>query len=179
MSGRDPKLPSRLLLGAIAGFCGTVVMTAAMRRLHRRLPQAERYPLPPREIVDSTARKAGRELGEEAAKDITTAAHFGYGAAAGSLIGAASPRVGPVAGAMAGVAVWVVSYLGWIPGAAILKPATLHPKRRNALMLVAHLAWGAGTALALRELAQARETMLAGGDDADAPASTRKPRTRP
>jgi hypothetical protein len=61
---------------------------------------------------------------------------------------------------MAGVAVWVASYLGWIPVVGILKPATLHPKRRNALMLVAHLVWGASTSLAMRELMLARETML-------------------
>jgi hypothetical protein len=173
LSNRQPRLASRLLLGAIAGFAGTVVMTATMRRLHRRLPPRERYPLPPREIVDSSARKVGVELPNEAAKDITTAAHFAYGAAAGSLVGAASPRVGPVAGAMAGVAVWVVSYLGWIPGAGILKPATLHPKRRNALMLIAHLAWGAGTALSFRELIQARASILEAGEDEDAPARRR------
>jgi len=156
----DPKLSSRLLIGAIAGFAATVAMTAAMSRLHRRLPARDRYPLPPREIVESTARQAGVELADEAAMDVTTAAHFGYGALTGSLIGAASPRIGPGTGAMAGVAVWVASYLGWIPVVGILKPATVHPRRRNALMLGAHLVWGGTTALAMRELMLARETML-------------------
>ena len=66
------KLGSRLLIGAIAGFVGTMAMTSAMRRLHQRLPEKERYPLTPREIVDSTAEGAGAELPEEAARDITT-----------------------------------------------------------------------------------------------------------
>ena len=44
----------------------------------RRLPASERYPLPPREIVDAAA---GR-LPDEAAAGLTTAAHFAYGAAA-------------------------------------------------------------------------------------------------
>jgi hypothetical protein len=175
MSNRDPdpRLSSRLLLGAIAGFAGTLLMSAAMRRLHRRLPKDERYPLPPREIIDSVTRQSGVELSNEAAIDATTATHFSYGAAMGALVGAASPRIGALGGAMAGVAVWVGSYLGWVPAAAILKPATLHPKRRNALMLVAHLVWGAGTAWAMRELMATRDTMLAAGEDKDAPPAGR------
>jgi len=164
----DPKLGSRLLIGAIAGFAATMAMTSAMSRLHRRLPRKERYPLTPREIVDTSAAKARLPLGSEAAKDITTAAHFAYGAAAGSLIGAANVRIDPVTGAFAGVAVWTASYLGWIPGAGILKPATLHPRRRNLLMIGVHLVWGAATAIGMRELTLARETMLNDGPDRDA-----------
>ncbi len=55
MAGRDEDLPhllSRLAIGAIAGFVATMAMTAAMRRLHRRLPANERYKLPPRELAD-------------------------------------------------------------------------------------------------------------------------------
>ena len=43
---------NRLLLGALAGIAGTFAMTAAARAMHRRLPPAERYPLPPREIFE-------------------------------------------------------------------------------------------------------------------------------
>ena len=167
------NLGSRMLIGGIAGFVGTLAMTAAMSRLHRMLPARERYPLTPREIVDSLAERSDTPLGEPAALDTTTASHFLYGAAAGSLIGAADPRVGPATGAAAGVAVWAVSYLGWIPGVGILKPATDHPRRRNALMIGAHLVWGAATALAMRELLLARETMMAPGPDEDAPAKRR------
>jgi hypothetical protein len=34
----------RILLGAIAGICGTALMTAAMRTLHRRLVVDGRLP---------------------------------------------------------------------------------------------------------------------------------------
>src|SRR5690349_14929545 len=88
----DLGFGSRLLIGGIAGFVGTMAMTAAMRRLHQKLPARERYPLPPREIVDSTAEKAGVDLPNEAAKDLTTAAHFAYGAVVGAMIGALNPR---------------------------------------------------------------------------------------
>ena len=163
------KLGSRLLIGAIAGFAGTMAMTSAMRRLHRKLPREERYPLTPREIVDSTADAAGAELSNEAAKDLTTAAHFAYGAACGALIAAMNPSPTKKTGAAAGVAVWLASYMGWIPALNVLEPANRHPARRNLLMIGVHLVWGSATAAAMRELREARETILAGGPDKDVP----------
>ena len=175
MKQPDPKLGSRLVIGAIAGFAGTLVMTAAMRRMHRKLPAKDRYPLTPREIVDSTAELArGAPLSSETAKDATTIGHFLYGAASGAALGAANIMMGPIPGGIAGSGIWLASYLGWIPGVGILKPATRHPARRNALMIVSHVVWGAATALAMRELAAARETIFADGPDRDAPAKKKK-----
>ncbi len=169
MKDTQPRLGSRLLIGAIAGVVGTLAMTSAMRRMHERLPPEERYPLTPREIVDSSSEQAGVPLPNETAKDVTTAAHFAYGAASGALLGAANVMLGPVSGATAGVGIWLGSYMGWIPGARILKPATDHPPRRNLLMIAAHVVWGVATARAMRELVAARETILAGGENKDAP----------
>ena len=169
MNEKSPKLSSRLLIGAIAGLAGTLAMTAAMRRMHETLPPRERYPLTPREIVDSAGGEANSDAENEAAKDITTAAHFAYGAATGALLGAANVAIGPVSGGLAGVGVWLASYMGWIPGARLLKPATLHPPRRNALMVAAHIVWGVSTARAMRELVVAREMIFDEGPDRDAP----------
>ncbi|HEY0413786.1 MAG TPA: hypothetical protein VGD66_11645 [Allosphingosinicella sp.] len=171
---RDEKLRlrTRLLIGGIAGFVGTMAMTGAMRRLHRRLPKSERYPLPPREIVDSAAKQLRVPLAGETAKDIGTAAHFAYGAAMGALIAAANPDPKKRTGAAAGAAVWLASYMGWIPAVGNLQPATRHPARRNALMIAAHLVWGTATAAAIRELRLARETILEDGPDKDAPKSS-------
>lgn len=162
------KIGSRLLIGGIAGFVGTMAMTAAMRRMHQRLPRTDSYPLPPREIVDSASRQVGLKLPGEAAKDISTAAHFAYGAAVGAMIGALNPKPSRPTGAAAGVAVWLASYMGWIPAVNLLEPATGHPRRRNGLMIGAHLVWGWWTAAAMRELVAARETMLGAGPDKDA-----------
>ena len=172
-------LGSKLLIGGIAGFVGTLAMTSAMVRGHRRLPAEDRYPLTPREIVDSTLDKAGVDPGNEAAKDATLAAHFLYGAACGALLGAADARPSEGRGALAGAGVWLASYLGWIPGVGILKPANEHPWRRNALMIGAHLVWGATAARAMRELALARETMLETGPDRDVPGARTASRRRP
>lgn len=169
MRRSDPKLGSRLLIGALAGMSGTLAMTAAMRRFHDRLPPRQSYPLTPREIIDSAAAQTGAPLEDEAARDLTTAAHFAYGAATGALMGAATVSMGPVSGAVGGIGVWLASYMGWLPGARLLKPATEHPGRRNALMIASHVVWGVATARAMRELAVARETIFAAGPDKDAP----------
>jgi uncharacterized membrane protein YagU involved in acid resistance len=163
------KLGTRLLIGGIAGFVGTMAMTSAMRRMHARLPEEERYPLTPREIVDSGAKQLGVPLTNEAAKDVTTLSHFLYGAAMGAMIAAANPDPKKRTGAAAGVAVWLASYMGWIPAVGTLEPATKHPVRRNALMIAAHLVWGSATAATIRELRLARETILADGPDKDSP----------
>ena len=158
------KLGSRLIVGAIAGVVGTMAMTSAMRRIHARLPAEERSPLTPREIVDSAL-----DPEEEPARDLTTFSHFAYGAGCGALIAAANPRPGLREGAGAGVAVWLASYMGWIPAVGLLKFATRHPARRNLLMIGVHLVWGATTAKAIRELGDARESIFAGGADRDVP----------
>ena len=163
------KLASRLVIGGIAGLVGTMAMTAAMRRLHRRLPEEERYPLTPREIVDSGSRQLGLPLTGETAKDVTTVAHFAYGAAMGAMIAAMNPDPKKRTGAAAGVAIWLASYMGWIPAVGTLEPATRHPARRNLLMIGVHLVWGSATAGAIRELREARETIFRDGPDRDAP----------
>ncbi len=149
---------NRVLLGALAGLAATGPMTLAMKLMHERLPRGERYPLPPRQVTEGLAEKAGvnRHLDEEGRETATWVSHFAYGAACGALYGAASgKRVDEhalLAGMGFGVAVWAGSYLGWLPAAGILSPATEHPARRNALMIAAHLVWGAGVGVALEKL---------------------------
>lgn len=156
-------IASRLILGAIAGAAGTVAMTAAMNRLHRRLPPRDRYPLPPREI---TQRVTGLS-DDRGLKDAAMLAHHGYGAAAGAALAIGRPGMTRRFGSLAGVAVWAASYFGWIPALHILKPALRHPPRRNTLMIAAHLVWGAATAASFRELVQARSTALRTGPSLD------------
>ena len=57
------------------------------------------------------------------------------------------------AGVGFGVAVWAGSYLGWLPAAGIISPATEHPPRRNALMIAAHVVWGAAAGMMVNKLA--------------------------
>ncbi len=151
---------NRILLGALAGLAATAPMTVAMKLMHEELPPAEQYPLPPRQVTEGMAEKAGvnEQLDEDERVAATWASHFAYGAACGALYGALSgERVDshPVlAGVGFGVAVWAGSYLGWLPAAGIIAPATQHPPRRNALMIAAHVVWGATTGVALASLTE-------------------------
>jgi hypothetical protein len=168
----EPPLSSRLLIGALAGFAATAVMTAAMRRLHARLPADERYPLPPREIAERVSPGA---TGDDALRDLSLAAHFAYGAAAGAVLASGGTRHNDAVGALFGAGVWTASYFGWVPAFDILRPASEHPARRNALMVGVHLVWGSVTSWTIRELAAARATIVAGGPlrDATVPQATR------
>ncbi|WP_394892286.1 hypothetical protein ACG873_13280 [Mesorhizobium sp. AaZ16] len=156
-----------IIFGALAGVSATLAMTAAMRRLFRMLPDGSDYPLPPREIVQ---RVDAAGTGEAGLRTATVTAHFGYGALAGIVYALLPRRM--ISGGSYGVLVWALSYLGWIPLARILSPATEHPATRNLLMLGAHLVWGASLAASLHELRQSTGDIFGRGPVLDA----RRPR---
>jgi hypothetical protein len=137
-----------MLVGAAIGAAATVPMTIVMETLHARLPGEPPRPLPPREVAEGFAVKAGvhRELDERDMQQLTLAAHFGYGAACGAVLGAVAPRnvPGAIAAGMAfGLGVWAGSYLGWLPAMGVRQPATQDPPARSGLMIAAHMVWGA------------------------------------
>lgn len=156
MRATHPALTT-VLGGLAAGALATIPMSLAMEALHRRLPWRERYPLPPRQVTMRLARRLRleRHLGEPERTGVTLLAHFGYGAAGGAVYASLASwlPMPPIAGGTVfGVLVWLGSYLGWLPAMGILAPATRHPARRNALMIGAHLLWGATTGLLVARL---------------------------
>lgn len=152
------------LAGAASGFLATAPMTVAMEVMHRLLPQHERYPLPPRQIVDNATRQAsaerevpgrphhpserhsGLDPERENRGGVALAAHFAFGTMAGSAYGPIA-RTRPSSPALAGIGygllVWGSQYLGVLPAMGVLSNAKHHPGRRNALMIAAHVVWGA------------------------------------
>ncbi len=154
---------NRIILGALAGLAATAPMTLAMKLMHEQLPPEEKYPLPPRQVAEGLAEAAGvnEYLDEEEREAATWASHFAYGGACGALYGALSGRAlgrhAALSGAGFGMAVWAGSYLGLLPAAGILSPATEHPARRNALMITAHVVWGVTAALVIHNLADEDE----------------------
>lgn len=153
----------RMAAGALAGTLATVPMTLTMNVLHSCLPSAQRYPLPPREITEKVGDEVAEAIdaaapSEETVQKATLIGHYGYGAAMGALYGLLPEAGPPVArGAVWALTVWTVSYLGWLPAAHILRPATEHPARRNALMIASHLVWGTTTALLMEAARRQRE----------------------
>ena len=145
---RSDRSIDELLKGAAAGFIATIPMSILIVAGWMLLPKQEQYALPPREVTGEVLDKAGLEdrMDEQQLTAATLLFHFGFGAATGAGYGLFENRLRlhpAVKGAVAGLAVWVGSFLGWIPAFEILKPATRHPLRRNALMIFVHLVWGA------------------------------------
>lgn len=146
-----------VLAGGIAGCLATVPMTVAMDLMHRGLPRGERYPLPPRQVAMNAAKAVDAldQLEEPDRENVTLVSHFGMGTAMGAIYGGLAahlPIAGPVAGSSFGFGVWAANYLGVLPATGLLSSATRHPVRRTALMIAAHLVWGASAGCLLQAM---------------------------
>lgn len=143
-----------VLIGSLAGLLASIPMAGVMVGLNRILPGRKQslldrlFALPPKKVTASLARRSG--LGEIVKPgrswDVPTwLMHLGYGAATASLYPVITrplhlPRI--IRGMMFALGVWGMSYLGWLPAANILPPATKEPARRNAIIITSHLVWG-------------------------------------
>ena len=140
--------------GAAAGTLATVPMTMFWETMHDRLPGEPPRPLPPREVVEALAVKAGvsRHLSERDVEWLSLAAHFGYGAFTGAILGTMAPRrpgTGVLAGMVFGLGVWASSYLGWLPATGVRHSPRYDLPARTALIMTSHVLWGAVAGLLL------------------------------
>ena len=163
MSNREIRIATALIVGGLAGLAATVPMTMAMTRIHRRLPWQQRYALPPRIITDRISDRAPvpATLLPSKGPERALAAHFLFGGATGSAYGlltsTTSLKPTVTSGVMYGLGIWTISYLGWVPAANLMPPATRQPRERNAMMIAAHIVWGAALGIgAAAGLAAAR-----------------------
>jgi hypothetical protein len=127
-------------------------MTVFWEVMHERLPGEPPRPLPPREVAEGLAVKAGvrGDLSERDMQDLSLALHFGYGTVTGALFGALAPRqpaAAVAAGMLFGLGVWAGSYLGWLPRFGVRQPIDYDPVTRTKLMISSHLVWGASAGL--------------------------------
>lgn len=90
-------------------------------------------------------RVSGRVHDEQALLTATVASHFAFGAGCGALFTLAGlHKKRPIRNGIGfGLGVWTASYLGWLPAADILTPATRHPAARNKIAV--HAVWGGVT----------------------------------
>ena len=163
------QLAERMIRGAIAGLAATGPMTIFMVLAHRYLPRSQQYELPPATITDSALQKLGLADQVPAASQeaLSVANHFAYGATTGALYGwldaePTDPAPGRPRYARAiayALGIWTGSYLGWLPAAGVHRSALREPLARNALMLAAHVVWGAGLALTVEHLKRRIATM--------------------
>jgi len=157
LTSRSDLSSRKILRGALAGFFATAPMSLSMVAGWRLLPRREKYHLPPRLITEEITQRVGvrQRIPEEGLIALTTFSHFVYGAVFGAsyaLFEQKIPLYASLKGALAGLALWTGSYLGWLPAVGILTPATQHPWRRNLLMIVAHVIWGVTLSEILRKL---------------------------
>ena len=143
-----------LSTGAFAGLIATIPMTLFMLLMHRLLPQWQKYALPPERITHELSERTGTDkfLDKPRLLGATLVSHFGYGAFMGTLYGTLSkrskiPLPAAVKGSIFGVIIWAGSYLGWLPAMDMAAAGTEEPLRRNALMIGAHVIWGATTGI--------------------------------
>ncbi len=182
------RLLPAVVASALAGLVATLPMSIVMLLMRRRLPWHERYALPPRQVTMGVLEKAHlpKPPRREQRTALTAVAHFLYGLVVGALyapvaqaLAKLQPALSGLAGMVFGLGVWSGSYLGWLPAFGILSPATEHPRRRNILMIVAHLVWGLTLGLLVRGWQAVEPAAL---ERARAPLSMSEPRaeiTRP
>lgn len=163
----------RAITGALAGAAATVPMTIFWEALHVRLPGDPPRPLPPREVAEGLAVKAGisRELSELQMQRLSMALHFGYGTATGALFGIIAPRrprAALGAGMLFGLGVWAASYLGWLPASGIRQSPRWDPPVRTRLLIASHLVWGAAAGLLVNRMGTAPRATASSRDRAPA-----------
>ena len=149
----------RFFQGAAAGFAATIPMSIFMLVGWTLLPRRQQYHLPPRMVTEKIAERVGLEddMTEDQLVGLTIFSHFGYGALFGAVYALYEERVpmhSSLKGALTGLAIWIGSYLGWLPALGILRPATRHPWRRNLMMILAHFVWGITLGEVLRKLTE-------------------------
>jgi hypothetical protein len=136
-------------------------MTVVMLLIYYLLPRHERVLPHPPELI--TRRLLGNRAPGVADRPrwLVWLLHFGYGGATGAIYAPLARRLPlppGLRGVAFGLAVWGVSYMGWLPAANILPRADDHPTRRNLMMISAHIVWGAVLDLVLSRLDQEPES---------------------
>jgi hypothetical protein len=135
---------SAALRGAFTGAVATLPMSGVMY-VARAAGLLGEYP--PRIITRTALEAVGAGVPEEVNEAAATIAHVGFGAAAGAAFGLLRHGVRPpgsriVQGVAFGLAVYAVSYNGWIPAVHILPEPTDDRPGRQPSMLAAHVVYG-------------------------------------
>lgn len=153
--------------GFWAGTIATSTMTVAFFAIFRQLPQLKKSPLPPGTITDDLTEYIGvaGKLDSEDRQNAAMFAHYGYGfsmATVYSWFARNSRGNGVAKGSAFGMGVWAFSYLGLLPALQVRATAPRMPWQRNAMMIAAHLVWGATLGYTEERLRLAGKKMIDG-----------------
>jgi hypothetical protein len=145
-----------MLRGAVAGLAGTTAMTAAM--LASKKAGMEPGKLEPKEVAENFEEIIGirHYLPKRAFEASWVMLHFGYGSMSGVVYALAQgiTRLDnrTLVGSSFGMLLWAAGYCGWLPLLGLYPPPTRVPKRKVVANILAHLTYGATTAMAHRLL---------------------------
>jgi hypothetical protein len=131
--------------GALAGAAATVPMSALMLAAGKLGLMGEQ---PPERITERLAHAVSIHPDEGESSLVGTTLHVGFGAATGAAFELLRENVelpGPAVGQGVAwaLAVWAVSYAGWLPGLDILPPPHRDRPGRVPSMIAAHVVYGA------------------------------------
>ena len=133
----------RVLVGGAAGVGATAAMTGVMAAAKAGGILGES---PPRAITRRGAEKVTGET-PPAVTPLAGALHVGFGTSMGVLYGVTVGRsrrpLPELWGAAFGLAVWAVSYAGWVPALGLMPPPQRDRPGRQPANVVAHLVYGA------------------------------------
>ena len=137
-----------MMHGAYAGALATTAMTGLMKA--GQWMGFYRLEIAPKQITERALDKAGlqRQTSEDEEILLTALNHWAYGTGSGILFGILRRRLdltlpGSIQGIIFGLALWVISYMGWVPAVGLM-PAVWNQRRDRAIELVlAHVVYGA------------------------------------
>ena len=153
-----------LLEGAVAGGLATVPMSGVMLAAGKAGLMGQQ---PPEKITEAALDAVGVDSPSEGVeKSATVAAHLGFGAAMGAAFSLLQHELRPptppiLNGIGFALAVWALSYKGWVPALGIMPPPEHDRPGRPESMVLAHVVYGA----ALGALVGAREDAEGDGSD--------------
>lgn len=129
--------------GLVVGVAATVVMSAVMVASQRAGLMGK---LPPARVVERGAEAAGASPEKHQVDLLAGVAHIAFGTAAGVGFGVLASWLRPPAPEAVAIpwalAIWLVSYFGWIPALRILPAPHEDRPGRAASMLAAHVMYG-------------------------------------
>ncbi len=150
----------QLAFGAVAGFAGTVVIQSLLMA-HQKVSPQTMPPInrDPGEFMFSKAKsalpvKAQARVPHKVDAISAKLLGLGYGMTFGALYAVARPKTkrSLLEGALLGLAAWAVGYLGWLPGARLMRPVWKQNPAQVVLPVAEHALYGVATVAGYRWL---------------------------
>ncbi|HEV2720276.1 MAG TPA: hypothetical protein VG323_09690 [Thermoanaerobaculia bacterium] len=143
---KQRSIPQRLALGAVAGAAATFVMQGMMMASKKYLPESK--PPMKKDPGEFMVEKVGlpdslKPLGANTLR-------LGYGMTSGAIYAALRPRrsMPLFDGALLGLGVWAVGYLGWLPATELTEHISEHEPKQIIVPIVQHAIFGVAVAAA-------------------------------